>query len=56
MSSPAQEGGGPAFGQAVRILLLEDDPISVEIVGTYLRRIGFADVTLHTAALMSEVV
>jgi hypothetical protein len=28
----------PPLGPAVRILLLEDDPISVEIVGTYLRR------------------
>jgi diguanylate cyclase (GGDEF)-like protein len=37
----------------VRILLLEDDPISVEIVGTYLRRIDFADVTLHSAVQMS---
>ncbi len=54
MSSPAHTGGAAAFGQAVRILLLEDDPISVEIVGTYLRRIDFADVTLHTAVQMSE--
>src|SRR5689334_12758362 len=37
MSGPAHTGGAPTFGQAVRILLLEDDPISVEIVGTDLR-------------------
>jgi diguanylate cyclase (GGDEF)-like protein len=41
-------------GQAVRILLLEDDPTSVEIVGTYLRRIGFAEVTVDSAVTLSE--
>jgi diguanylate cyclase (GGDEF)-like protein len=44
----------PQFGQAVCILLLEDDPISVEIVGAYLRAIGFADVTLHSAVTLSD--
>ena len=44
----------PPFGQAVRILLLEDDPISVEIVGTYLRQIAFAKVELHTAVTTAE--
>jgi diguanylate cyclase (GGDEF)-like protein len=42
------------LGQAVRILLLEDDPISVEIVGTYLRRITFADVELHSAVTVAD--
>jgi diguanylate cyclase (GGDEF)-like protein len=41
-------------GQAVRILLLEDDPTSVEIVGTYLRRIGFAEVTVDAAVTLSD--
>jgi diguanylate cyclase (GGDEF)-like protein/PAS domain S-box-containing protein len=44
----------PPLGQAVRILLLEDDPISVEIVGTYLRRIAFADSELHSAATVAD--
>ena len=44
----------PPLGPAVRILLLEDDPISVEIVGTYLRRIVFADVELHIAVTVAE--
>jgi diguanylate cyclase (GGDEF)-like protein len=44
----------PPLGQAVRILLLEDDPISVEIVGTYLRRIEFADVELHSAVTAAD--
>ena len=34
---------------AVRILLIEDDPISVEIVGTYLRRISYAEIDLYSA-------
>ena len=42
------------LGPAVRILLLEDDPISAEIVGTYLRRTTFADVELHVAATLGE--
>ena len=42
------------LGQAVRILLLEDDPVSVEIVGTYLRRITFAEVELHSAGTAAE--
>jgi diguanylate cyclase (GGDEF)-like protein len=46
--------GPPPLGHAVRILLLEDDPISVEIVGTYLRRITFADVELHTAVTLAD--
>ena len=44
----------PPLGQAVRILLLEDDPISVEIVGTYLRRIAFVDSELHSAATLAD--
>ena len=44
----------PPSGQAVRILLLEDDPISVEIVGTYLRQIAFAKVELHIAVTTAE--
>ena len=44
----------PASGHGVRILLLEDDPISVEIVGTYLRRITFATVELHTAVTAAD--
>ena len=39
----------PPLGPAVRILLLEDDPLSVEIVSLYLRRITFAEVELHSA-------
>ena len=42
------------LGPAVRILLLEDDPISVEIVGTYLRRIAFAEVEVHVAAALGD--
>jgi diguanylate cyclase (GGDEF)-like protein len=38
----------------VCILLLEDDPISVEIVGAYLQAISFADVKLHSAATAAE--
>jgi diguanylate cyclase (GGDEF)-like protein len=51
-----QGGGGefveraPRLGPAVRILLLEDDPISVEIVGTYLRRIAIVESEMHSAA------
>jgi len=41
-------------GQAVRILLLEDDPTSVEIVGTYLRRISFAEVTVEAAVTLAD--
>ena len=44
----------PTPSHGVRILLLEDDPISVEIVGTYLRRIGFAQVELHTAVTAAD--
>jgi diguanylate cyclase (GGDEF)-like protein len=44
----------PPLGPAVRVLLLEDDPISVEIVGTYLRRITFADVELHIAITLAD--
>jgi diguanylate cyclase (GGDEF)-like protein len=44
----------PPLGHAVRILLLEDDPISVEIVGAYLRRITFAEVELRTAVTAAE--
>ena len=39
---------------AVRILLIEDDPISVEIVGTYLRRISYAEIDLYSAATLSD--
>jgi diguanylate cyclase (GGDEF)-like protein/PAS domain S-box-containing protein len=38
----------------VRILLLEDDPISVEIVGTYLRRITFAQCEMHSAGTLAD--
>src|SRR5688572_8328446 len=41
-------------GEAVRILLLEDDPLSVEIVSTYLRRIAFAQCELHSSATLSD--
>ncbi|HJS21208.1 MAG TPA: response regulator, partial [Steroidobacteraceae bacterium] len=34
--------------------MLEDDPISVEIVGAYLRAISFADVKLHSAVQLSD--
>jgi diguanylate cyclase (GGDEF)-like protein len=40
--------------QGVRILLLEDDPISVEIVGAYLQRIEFARVELKIAVTAAE--
>src|SRR5687767_15938224 len=43
-----------APGEAVRILLLEDDPLSVEIVTTYLRRIAFAQSELHSTATLAE--
>ena len=43
-----------ASGHSVRILLLEDDPVSVEIVGTYLRLNAFAQVEVHTAVSLSE--
>ena len=46
--------GTPPLGEGVCILLLEDDPLSVEIVSTYLRCIGFADVKLHSAGTASE--
>jgi diguanylate cyclase (GGDEF)-like protein len=45
---------GPRSGHAVCIMLLEDDPISVEIVGAYLRAIRFADVKLHSAVSLSD--
>ena len=41
-------------GEAVRILLLEDDPLSVEIVSTYLPRIAFAQSELHSTATLAE--
>ena len=44
----------PVLGPAVRILLLEDDPISVEIVGTYLRRTPFAQVDVHVAVTLAD--
>jgi len=44
----------PPPGAAVRILLLEDDPISVEIVGTYLRRTMFAEVELRIAVTVAD--
>ena len=44
----------PALGPAVRILLLEDDPISVEIVGTYLRRTSFAHVDVLVATTLAD--
>jgi diguanylate cyclase (GGDEF)-like protein len=54
LSTPDDLTRSPRLDQAVCILLLEDDPISVEIVGTYLRAIGFADVKLHSAVTLSE--
>jgi diguanylate cyclase (GGDEF)-like protein len=44
----------PPLGRAVRILVLEDDPISLEIVGTYVRRIAFADFELHSATTAAD--
>ena len=44
----------PPLGQAVRVLLLEDDPISVEIVGTYLRRLALAELNLHATATLAD--
>ena len=41
--------------QTVHILLLEDDLISVEIVGTYLRRIESPQPQFHTAGAEAEV-
>jgi diguanylate cyclase (GGDEF)-like protein/PAS domain S-box-containing protein len=38
----------------VRILLLEDDPISVELVGSYLRHIAFRDCELRSAGTLGE--
>ena len=40
--------------QTVHILLLEDDLISVEIVGTYLRRIESPQPQFHTAGTLAE--
>ena len=40
--------------QTVHILLLEDDLISVEIVGTYLRRIESPQPEFHTAGTLAE--
>jgi diguanylate cyclase (GGDEF)-like protein len=48
------ERGSPPPGPAVRILLLEDDPISVEIVGTYLQRTPFADVDVQVAVTLAS--
>ena len=42
------------LGRAVRILVLEDDPTSLEIVGTYLRRIAFAEFELHSATTVGD--
>jgi diguanylate cyclase (GGDEF)-like protein len=44
----------PPLGPAVRILLLEDDPLAVEIVGLYLRSIAFAEVELHSAGTLAD--
>src|SRR5262247_1033632 len=41
----------PRAPQTVRVLLLEDDPISVEIVGAYLRRVALAAELHNTATL-----
>ena len=43
----------PLAPQAVRVLLLEDDPISVEIVGAYLRRVALAAPELHSTATLA---
>ena len=40
-------------GQPLRILLIEDDPISVEIVGSYLKRIDFTRAELHSSATLA---
>ena len=47
------EHTSPPPGPAVRILLLEDDPMSVEIVGTYLQRTPFADVDVQVAETLA---
>ncbi len=44
----------PPFGEAVRVLLLEDDPISEEIVGTYLRRIAGEEAQLLRAGTLAD--
>ena len=41
-------------GQALRILLLEDDAIGVEIVGAYVQRIEFARTHFHHAGTLAE--
>ena len=46
--------GVPPLGEGVRILLLEDDPISVELVGAYLRHMEFRDSELHSAGTLGE--
>src|SRR5688572_32589062 len=38
----------------VRVLLLEDDRVSAEIFGAYLRRIPWADAQLSTAGTLAE--
>ena len=43
----------PLGDAALRVLLVEDDPIMVEIVGTYLRRISFIQSELHSKATLS---
>ena len=53
-SSPDASKQAAPSRQAVRILLLEDDPLSVEIVGTYLRAISFAEVKLHSAGTATD--
>ena len=39
--------------EALRVLLVEDDPIMVEIVGSYLRRIAFTQSELHSKATLA---
>jgi CheY-like chemotaxis protein len=41
-------------GQGLRILLLEDDAIGVEIVGAYVERIEFARTHFHHAGTLAE--
>ena len=44
----------PALGEALRVLLIEDDPIMVEIVGSYLRRNSFTQCELYSKATLTE--
>jgi len=41
-------------GEPLRLLLIEDDPIMVEIVGSYLGRISFTQCALHSTPTLTE--